>query len=278
MSIVSVSNKQMLFDLLKSIGIENNLIINENQLQLFVNQQCGYFHSNRFEFDFGNDINEINKKIVKAGYNFIISSQPKQQNVSPPSSTTTGGVPQIIQKSNREIFDDKLENQETQFKKMINPKKPKKIDFTDGSKDFPMKNMETVINQTLEDRQREYSNITQKYSTNDKQKAQNWLNMNNNTPKIKIEKTSNLKLDDAVNVRPEKRVTFEIEERSAGTTNALDNLFLKLKQKKTISNNDIMDKLNIIISNQEKMMNLFFTIKGEKGDTGANGMPAGVLH
>jgi hypothetical protein len=132
------------------------------------------------------------------------------------------------------------------------------------------------MNQTLADRERELENITQKYSVNDKQKAQKWLNVDENPPKIKIEQTSNIKLDNTINVQPQKRVTFEIEE--SGAPNTLNNLFSKLKQKKPVSNDDIMDKLNIIISNQEKILNLFSTIKGEKGDTGAKGMPGGILH
>ena len=256
----------MLFDLLKSISLENQLVINENQLQLFVNQRCGYFHTNRFDFDFGNDLNEINKKIVEQGYNFIMSKQP-QQNKEPK---------QAPQMSKREMFDVGLANQEAHLKKMINPKKPKKIDFSDGSEDFPIQNMERVMNQTLADRERELENITQKYSVNDKQKAQKWLNVDENPPKIKIEQTSNIKLDNTINVQPQKRVTFEIEE--SGAPNTLNNLFSKLKQKAPISNTDIINKLDTIISNQEKIMKMFSTIKGEKGDTGAKGMPGGVLH
>ena len=36
MSVVSQTNKQMLFDLLKSISLENQLIINENQLTILL--------------------------------------------------------------------------------------------------------------------------------------------------------------------------------------------------------------------------------------------------
>ena len=256
MSIVSQSNKQMLFDLLKSIGNDNNFVINDNNLMTFINQKCAYFHSNRFEFEFGSDLNQINKKIVEQGYNLIMSNQPrkavKQQSQEP-------------QMSRREMFDVGLANQEAQFKKMINPKKPKEIDFTDGGEDFPIQNLDQIMNQTLADRQRELESITQKYSSGDKEKAQKWLNREeDSTPKIKIEKTSNLKLDSTITSlaelskterqNAERRVRFEVNEKPKPI--GLNNLFSKLKQKKPVSNNDIINKLDTIISNQEKIINL----------------------
>ena len=212
----------------------------------FVTQKCGYFHANRFEFDFGNDLNEINKKIVEQGYNLIMSNQPrkavKQQSQEP-------------QMSRREMFDVGLANQEAQFKKMINPKKPKEIDFTDGGEDFPIQNLDQIMNQTLADRQRELESITQKYSSGDKEKAQKWLNREeDSTPKIKIEKTSNLKLDNTIEVNRERRVRFEVNEKPKPI--GLNNLFSKLKQKNPVSNNDIINKLDTIISNQEKIIKL----------------------
>tara|TARA_B100001250_G_C19641616_1_gene718541 strand:- start:5 stop:835 length:831 start_codon:yes stop_codon:yes gene_type:complete len=276
MSVVSQSNQQMLFELLKSISTDNQLQINERALEQFITQKCAYFHTNRFELDIGSNLNELNKKIVEQGYNFIMSNQPRQK-VTPKQS------PQM---SKREMFDVGLANQEAHLKKMINPKKPKKIDFSDGSEDFPIQNMERVMNQTLADRQRELDSITQKYSNNDKQKAEKWLNMNENTPKIKIERTTNIKLDNTITDlallpkqqrdKIERRVTFDIQESKP--PNALSSLFSKLKQKKPVSNDDIINKLDTIISNQEKIMKMFSTIKGEKGDVGATGMPGGILH
>ena len=161
-----------------------------------------------------------------------MSNQPRK-NVAPK---------QTPQMSKREMFDVGLANQEAHLKKMINPKKPKKIDFSDGSEDFPIQNMERVMNQTLEDRQRELESITQKYSNNDKQKAEKWLNMGETTPKIKIERTTNIKLDNTITDlallpkqqrdKIERRVKFDIQESSPPSS--LSNLFSKLKQKKPV--------------------------------------------
>ena len=257
MSIVSESNKQMLFDLLQSIGIENQFSINRSQLSNFINNRCIYFHTNRFEFDYGNDLNEVNKKIVEQGYNYIMSNQPAQNKQTVQSSKQ----PQM---SKREMFETGLATQEAQFKKMINPNKPKEIDFADGSKDFPIPNLDNLINQTLADRQKELESITQKYSSNDRAKAQQWLNREEDTPRIKIEKSSNLKLDNAITdlaLQPkpqrdkiERRVRFEVNDTVKEPKKGLTNLFSKLKQK--TPNSDISNKLDTIISNQNKIIGL----------------------
>tara|TARA_B100000674_G_scaffold473608_1_gene464727 strand:+ start:38 stop:820 length:783 start_codon:yes stop_codon:yes gene_type:complete len=253
MSIVNQSNKEMLFDLLKSIGAENNFLINEKELARFINQKCAYYHTNRYNFEFGRNLEEVNKKIIGEAYNFIMSNQPR--NSSPPEQQTP-----VMTK--REMFDTGLANQEAQFKKMINPKKPKEIDFSDGSEDFPIQNLDQIMNQTLADRQKELESITQRYSSNDKEKAQKWLNRDENeTPKIKIENSTNLILDNAIDVSKQKKVRFTVEEKSKPL--GLNSLFSKLKQKKEVTNNDIISKLDVIISNQEKILE-FLSDKKEK--------------
>ena len=92
------------------------------------------------------------------------------------------------QLSKREKFDVGLATQESQFKQMINPKKPKKIDFSDGSEDLPIQNLDVIMNQTLADRQKELESITQKYNTVDQEKAQKWLNRENENTENKNRK------------------------------------------------------------------------------------------
>jgi len=246
MSIVNESNKEMLLELLKSIGAENNFLINDAQLIDFINQKCAYYHTNRYNFDFGRDLEEVNKKIIGESYNFIMSNQPRKQVVPQKQQPTL---------SKREMFEVGLANQEQQFKKMINPKKPKEIDFSDGSDDFPIQNLGQIMNQTLADREKELESITQRYSNNDKEKAQKWLNRENETPKIKIESGTNIVLDNTINVEKEKRVRFAIKEKPKPI--GINSLFSKLKQKKEVTNNDIISKLDIIISNQEKILKMF---------------------
>ena len=255
MSVVADTNKQMLFDLLKSIGNDNQLVINENEIYNFINEKCGYFHTNRYEFGFGSDLNNINKKIIDEGYNFIMSSQPRKTSKQPKQQYTHQSTQESLL-TKREIFEKNLENQEKQFNNMINPTKPKEIDFSDTGKDFPIQNLDKIINQTLSDRQKELENITQKYSTDNKKKAEQWLNRDDITPKIKIEKNSNLKLDNAINVENKKRVHFEVKEREPQM--GLNNLFSKLKQKSLPKNDNIINKLDTIILNQEKILEMLY--------------------
>lgn len=244
MSIVETSNKKMLFELLKSIGTDNNFVVNDNELIDFINKKCNYFHVNRYEFDFGSNLNAVNKKIVEDGYNFIMSKQVRQN------------VPEVRneQLSKREMFDVGLANKEAQFKNLIDPKKPKEIDFTDGSEDFPIKNLDVIMNQTLADRERELNSITKKYSNQDQMKAQKWLNREDETPKIKIERNSNITLKNQIVVKPKKKVTFEVDEKKKD--NNLIGFLSKLKQKPIVEDNNIINKLDIIIKNQNEILKL----------------------
>lgn len=238
MEVVSNSNQEMLIDLLVSICNDNNYRVDINNLKRFITEKAVYFHTNKQNF--GN-LNDINKKIVELGYNYILSVQNSFQKKNTERKLQTPD----------NSFSQKLKIRENNFEKTINPQKPKEIDFSDGSKDFPINNLERVMNQTLADREKELANITQKYNTtSDNMK---WLNREEETtPKIKIDKTSNIELDNTINVEAihKKKVRFEIKEK-----NEVENFFSKLKKKKQPTNLEIMGKINLILSNQEKILN-----------------------
>jgi len=250
MSVVSVDNKTMLLELMKSIGSDNQLIINDRALEAFVTEKCVFFHANRFEFG---DLNEVNKKIVELGYNYIMSNQPRvnQPRVKERGGGSVGGsvnggsvggsvkgsVEGSVDRRAGDSFETGLASQESQFKKMMNPAKPKEIDFSDGGDEFPIDNMVGVMNQTLADRTKELASITEKYSSSDKEKAKKWLNREETPKKLKIENVLDIPIHEG------KKVRF---------AEPVNNLFSKLKQK-----TGLMDKLDLIISNQEKIMKMF---------------------
>ena len=238
MSVVTEANKTMLLDLMMSICEENKYEINKKKLMDFINSQCGYFHTQRFEY---NNLNEINKKIVELSYNFILSNQ---------NSNNVSNMNSIKIETSKEIFSRKLENQQNNFNKMINPKKPNEIDFTDDNEDEPIKNLDFIMTQTLADRQKELEFITNKYNTNSQKTAQKWLNREDDeVPKIKIEENIKVnKLHQNIN----KKVRFDIDEKP----NKLNNLFSKLKNKKISNDNNIKNMLETIIENQKKIINL----------------------
>jgi len=234
MSVINNSNKQMLYELLSDIVKDNNIgITDSNIITTFIDKQCAFFHTQRFEY---NSLNEINKKIIELSYNYLLSL-----NVGLPVKKTDT--------SNKNNFEEKQKN----YSKLLNPIKPKEIDFADDGEDFPIKNLDVIMNQTLADRQKELERITGKYSNN--KQAQKWLNMEEDTKKIKIEKDSKINVE-SVNIanlqKKEKRVRFQTDDNNGG----LNTLFSKLKKKTAITNDDIMENLKTIISNQEKIISL----------------------
>ena len=240
MSVVSNENKEMLWDLIIDICNDNSFKVNGEELKQFLDGRCGYYHGQRFEFSNYN-LNDINKEIIGQCYNFILSKQQKTQ------QQTASVFKEPINK--RELFDKNLAVKQKAFEEGINIKKPKEIDFSDGSKDFPMDNLGVIMNQTLADRQKELEQITSSFSKSQQEEATKWLN-NGETPKIKI--GGNISVENEI-IKPQKKVRFEIKENEEKST--VTNFFSKLKIKKN-NNNDIIEKLDKIISNQEKILKL----------------------
>ena len=153
--------------------------------------------------------------------------------------------------SKLEIFEKNLAATQKDFNENINLK-PREIDFTDGGEDFPIGNLDVIMNQTLADRQKELEQITSGFSQTQKEEATKWLN-NGETPKIKI--GGNVNMENEI-IKPKKKVRFEIKERK----NTVSNFFSKLKVKKQ-DNSDIIEKLDKIISNQEIIIKLLKKMK-----------------
>ena len=80
-----------------------------------------------------------------------------------------------IKRKNRDQFEMQLKAQQDNFNDTINVKPPTNIDFSDKSQDGPIVNINNVINQTLEDREKELMKITKQYQS---KKAKQWLNQN----------------------------------------------------------------------------------------------------
>ena len=239
MSVVNNENKEMLWDLIIDICNDNSFQVNGEELKQFLDERCVYYHGQRFEFPNFN-LNDINKEIIGQCYNFILSKQER-------SKSKNIKIEEPLNK--RDLFDRDLVQKQKDFTEGINLKKPKEIDFTDGSEDFPIGNLGVIMNQTLADRQKELEQITSTFSKSQQEEASKWLN-NGETPKIKI--LDNVKMQNEI-IKPKKKVRFETTEN--GEKNAVTNFFSKLKVKKE-SNNDIIEKLDIIISNQEKIIDL----------------------
>lgn len=250
MSVVSNENKEMLWDLIIDICNDNSFKVNGEELKQFLDGKCGYYHGQRFEFPNYN-LNDINKQIIGQCYNFILSKQQKAQQ----QTVSVFKEPE----NKREMFDKNLAAKQKAFEEGINLKKPKEIDFSDGSKDFPMDNLGVIMNQTLADREKELQQITSGFSKTKQEEAAKWLN-NGETPKIKI--GGNISVENEI-IKPQKRVRFETTEKV--DKNPVTNFFSKLKMKKE-NNSDIIEKLDKIISNQEKILKLLEKEEKEEED------------
>ena len=250
MSVVSNENKEMLWDLIIDICNDNSFQVNGEDLKNFLDGRCGYYHGQRFEFE-EYDLNKINKDIIGQCYNFILSNQQRK-------STNTIKI-QEPNMNKREMFEKNLAAKQKAFEAGINLKKPKEIDFSDGSEDFPIGNLDSIMNQTLADRQKELEQITSGFSKSQQEEATKWLN-NGGTPKIKI-LDNEVELKNEV-IKPQKKVRFELTEKKE--KNAVTSFLSKLKIKN--ENNDIIEKLDKIISNQEIIIKMLKKTEGDEDE------------
>lgn len=286
MSIVSLENQTMLYDIMLDIIIDNNIILEDHiNIQEFLRDKCMYFHTKRFEFGSKED---VNKKIISLCYNFILSNQKRKGSAKKKKKKPMSlqEVPKPTMISQKDLFNRNLKAQKENFEKSINVNRPKEIDFEDKNEEgqIPIKNLDEIMNQTLADRQKELENITNHFSSNEKDKAKEWLNRkkDNNatpmkidqvTPKITIKEKADINLN-IKKVINEKRVKFNIDENNKSLNNkplndkSLNNkLSYESLNSETSLNNEIISnntnmnssldfKLDMIISNQKIILEI----------------------
>lgn len=200
---LSDANTQMVAKLLTS-HFKENIFENQGFLTYF-NAQRRMIYNDRFNFQ---GITEQNKALLR----ICIDNYNKHHR------------PITLKKQN--TFDTFQEN----YNKLLNPDKPKEIDFSDKIEDTPISDIDKIVNQSLADREKELLNIQSQYSNKN---TDEWLN--NKPKKLEI-------IDD--NKKKDKRVRFEVKEKNEG--DELSNLLSKLKKKDDITNDILMNKLNNI--------------------------------
>jgi hypothetical protein len=198
MSVVSESNKQILWEVLNGMIDGNNLEIqNINQFREFFEIQCKNYHAKRFDY---NGLSEINKLIVSGCFQYLTKMSQDSKLIMFRDYEKYGN--KNLAKSLE--IGKRYDEHESNFKKLMNNKKPGDIDFSENA-DEPIGNMENVLSQTMEQRESELSNIRQKYDTNDSIK---WLN-SGGVPKLKIHDNEQIKLEIS-----EKRQLNQPEQKS----------------------------------------------------------------
>lgn len=242
MSVVSESNKQILWEVLNGMIDGNNLEIQDmNQFRQFFENQCKNYHAKRFDY---NGLSEINKLIVSGCFQYLTKMSQDSKLIMFRDYEKFGN--KNLVKSLQ--IGKRYEEHETNFKKLMDNKKPGEIDFSENA-DEPIGNMENVLSQTMEQREAELSNITHTYDTNDSIK---WLN-SGGVPKLKIhDQKINLEIvdkqvvkrvDKQVDNKPKKKVKFKIADNNE--KNNMDEYF-----------NLMNDGMNKDIKERERDINL----------------------
>lgn len=236
MSVNTISNKELLFELLSSVIDENNFLVDIATLQQFIDNQCLLFKKNKQNYT---GLSEINKLILDNCYKFLLENQLKQT-----QTLSVVNDNDLFNKSNK--FDKNFKIMKENFDNMITLKKPEEINFEDDEDDaMPPENLETIMNQTLADREKELKNITQKYSDENKKQAEDWINKD--TPKQTKPTIHVIENQPVKNVKPKKRVSFEEPIESF-------DLFKKLKKKSEanpMSIRNLEEKVDKLITIQD---------------------------
>ena len=291
MSVTSDENKEMLFSLFDDIQNENTIKLNtteKNDLHIFISRQCEYLHNKRFEFE---NINEINKKIIDNSYNYynkileykknLLKNQQQQQQQS---QNINLSIPTSLPDNKKESINKAFQQQKNDFESHIKPKQDE-IDFTEPNKDEPISNLDFIMSQTLADREKELQAITQQYSQG--KDAKKWLEttstQDGEVEKLKIDSNSNVKLEIKPINKPKKKVTFQDDKpvdkfemasflsklKKKKETTKKPNIIIKARvgekskvfESSVTQNQIILDKLNIIILNQENIFKQLNEIK-----------------
>ena len=244
MSVNTNSNKELLYELLQSVITENNFSINIQTLVSLIDNQCNEYESKKQNFQ---GLSEINKIILDNCYKFFLENQLNQvSNISEVNDND------LFKKKN--TFDDKFNIVKNDFDNMIKLKKPDEIKFEDAEEpEMPPENLETIMNQTLADRENELSMITQKYSNENKQKAEEWINKNK-SPEENTSTLENINIKITEPEKKKKKVSFEIPIEPF-------DVFNKLKKKEPQNNStnkqlnkEIIDNSETIIENQKLIL------------------------
>jgi len=239
MSVISESNKQILWEVLNGMVDENDLKIQDvNQFRQFFENQCKNFHSKRFDY---NGLSEINKLIISVCFDFLTKTSQDAKLVMFRDYEKFGNT--NIVKSLQ--IGKRYEEHETNFKKLMNNKKPGEIDFSENT-DEPIGNMDNALSQKMENRDAELNNITKRYDTNDSIK---WLN-SGGVPKLNIHEDVNLdvkptevKSAKKSAIKSAKKVKFKINSNSNTNSNPMDEYFSLMNDG---MNKDIKKKENEI--------------------------------
>ena len=251
MSKVSSQNNINLILEIISESVPNNVLVNiKSEIKQFVNNRCNWYHPQRLKY---NGLKDMNQRIIKETYEYAQKISKQNQNPN--------NLSNMYSKKGKD-FELRLKSHQENFNTLINGNKPDEIDFSDNIDSEQLidsDNMEYIMNQTLNDREKELEKITIQYSQQDTKKANEWINGNNNNP-IKLNIKESIKLDNVTNMA-KKKVSFNLDEQSRKKIDVIQNIDIINEIKDFMNNqnnvsfqNIVLEKLEEIVKNQEKII------------------------
>lgn len=237
-------NKLLLLEVIGEQYRQHNIKQNQGFMGFF-NNIYKYYQRNQGEYQ---NIQQVNKKVVQESIGFIkknITRYGKENGntyYKEPKSNNTISLKQIDATDLRYVKDDKFEmklkKKEDEFSGLMNSGKQNEIDFSfNTNEELPAADLNKLLGQTLQDREKELETIQNQYEKNGIEDATSWLKLNDNKKDKK----------------GERKVTFNIEETS--DNKGVNELLSKLKP---IEKNEdkIFNILNTILNKQDEILNL----------------------
>ena len=239
--ILSEKNKEFLWNILyeKNIfnGIPNNNLDKVKSLFESTITNVSENTKNKELIEINKEILGIlNTKIQNLKYNLLESKNIKDE----------------FKDEKIEIFDKNLENHKSSLNKLINPSKPKEIDFADETdKPIDDNEMNKILEQMQKERNIESNNQEIKISDRKIIKADNIMSESNEVPKLKIESNE---ANEVPKLKIESNEVPKIKIESIE----------KLLESEVVNLNPLSDKrVNSIIINDEKLKNISKLIENE---------------
>lgn len=274
MSVNSSQNIDLLFELLQNVIVENNFSISNNELRNLIINKCYYQNI----ANPNQSLADVNKTILDTCFVILEKNYKKNTQSNNTNSNNIKEIKTLELVNKEEEFNNNFKIAKENFENTIRLKKPKEIKFEDEEEEvLPAKSLQTIMNQTLADREAELKKITEKYSKKQQKKAENWINENKDVEDTDPEKNIQLKIMEEKNVK-KKKVTFK-DEIVKENSNFNENILSRLKKKSNNNeinnqsnnnitiNNNIIENLHIklaiiesnqtiIIENQKKILQL----------------------
>ena len=277
MSIHDQNNISLLINILEN-EFSREAVVKESFVNFF-NNQLEVYHQKRFNYL---NLQEMNKQLLSDCFRFISAENKEIEKntmvLKPPPSNHTFQSPTDNIRQQQKNNDGAFDSYKKQYDTMLNPKKPKEIDFSDTIEDEPIQNIDSIMNQTLEDRAKELARITNTYSD----KPPDWIKPpeNKQTPenqpmKLIIEDTSK----STQPILKQKKVTFDLNKNTEQPIQKekqsliVNNLLNKLKVKQSsnpddskLPSNNIQELLNKLEAKIEAKMETKIKLLNEKYD------------